>query len=212
MRFPFGALRRKTGCSFPSQPILRPLRLEGSVWCAVAGLILSFNWAAAADFTITSPGFFYSINGVANNPVLTVVRGELYTFAVSTALSHPFRILGSDGVTNNNISSGTISWRVPTNEVDYSYECSIHHFGAQILTVAPPTVSILELKVATDLTLKSTGASNYSVIPEFKTDIAGTNWFALTVQTNRFLSGTNETICGRPPDNNVFIRIKSQRQ
>ena len=36
--------------------------------------------------------------------------------------------------------------------------------------------------------------------------------FALTVQTNRFLGGTNETICGRPPDSNVFIRVKALRR
>jgi hypothetical protein len=169
--------------------------------------------ALAADFNVISPGSFYSINGMSPNPVLTLVRGETYTFAISTASNHPFQIVSPAGTTtNNNISSGTITFRVPTNAANYRYRCSVHGFGAQIVTIPPPAVNILNLTIGNELTLRSTGASNYSVLPEFKTNVASTNWFALTVRTNRFLTGTNETICGRPPDGSVFIRIKAQRR
>jgi hypothetical protein len=33
----------------------------------------------------------------------------------------------------------------------------------------------------------------------------------LAVQTNNFANGTNETICGRPSGDSVFIRIKARQ-
>jgi hypothetical protein len=168
--------------------------------------------AAPADFSVTSPGFYYSINGASPNPVLTVVRGNTYTFAINTALGHPFEIR-SAGVSNNNISSGTITWTVPLTASNYNYICSIHGFGNQIMTVAPappPTVRIVGLSVTTNITLLSTGTNTWSVMPEFTTGLAPTNWYALAVQTNSFFNGTNETICGRPPGDQIFIRIRSQ--
>ena len=165
----------------------------------------------AADFTVNSPGSFYSINGMSPNPTITVVRGELYTFSVATSSTHPFRLLNTTGVTNNNISSGTISWRVPTNAMDYRYECSLHHFSGAILTIPPPTVRIVGLGVGANLVVRSTGTNNWTLTPQFSTNLGTSNWSALTVQSNRFLNGTNETFCGRPPGTNVFIRIKAQR-
>jgi hypothetical protein len=179
---------------------------------AVMGLLfLSLGVSWAADFIVGSPGSFYSINGTSPNPTITVIRGELYTFAVSTSSTHPFRILNSAGVTNNNISNGTISWRVPTNAVDYRYECSIHHFSGAIVTVPPPRINIVGLGVGANLVVRSTGSSNWVVQPQSSTNLLTGNWFALTVQSNRVLNGTNETFCGRPPGTNVFIRIKAQR-
>ena len=145
------------------------------------------------------------------NPTLTVIRGELYTFAVSTAAGHPFRILNSAGVTNNNISNGTISWRVPTNAVNYRYDCSSHLFGGQILTIPPPSIRIVNLGVGANLVIKSTGTNNWTLQPQFSTNLVASSWTALMVQSNRFLNGTNETFCGRPPGTNVFVRIRAQR-
>src|SRR4030095_634680 len=112
--------------------------------------------------------------------------------------------------TNNNIFNGTITWRVPTNAVNYAYECSIHHFGGTINTIPPPTVRIVDFDVGTNLFLRSTG-TNWILIPQFSTNLGSSNWFALTGQSNRLINGTNETYCGRPPDSNVFVRIQAQR-
>ena len=181
-----------------------------------ATLIVSFLFSHAvfaADFTVTSPGFFYTINGNQPNPTLTLVRGRTYTFAINTDSSHPFKIL-SPGVVNNDISQGTITYTVPTIASNYNYICSVHFFGAQIITVAPtpppPTIRILSLAVSNNVVLRSTGTNGWSVNPEYSTNLTTTNWFALTVLSNNFLSGINETICGRPPGNNVFFRIRSQ--
>jgi hypothetical protein len=143
-------------------------------------------------------------------------RGRTYTFAINTGASHPFRIDGAPpgSVNPNNISSGTITFVVPTNAASYSYVCSVHFFGGVINTVAPPAptppnVRITSLSVSNTIVLRSTGTNNWSVIPEYVTNVASTNWTMLTVQTNRFLNGTNETICGKPPGDAVFIRIRS---
>jgi hypothetical protein len=173
--------------------------------------------ASAADFTVTTPGgqFAFQINGV-NSPALTLVRGRTYTFAVSTTPGfHPFRIR-STGVVNNNISSGTMTYTVPLDNANYTYDCTVHgaSMQGQILTVeppAPPVIRILGLTINLDnIILTSLGTNTWSVNPEYTTNATSTNWFSLTVQTNRFLSGTNETICGRPAGENIFIRIRSE--
>jgi len=114
---------------------------------------------------------------------------------------------------NNDFTTGTMTYTVPTTAANYMYYCSIHGLLMQgsIVTVAPPPppLRIVSLSVGTNIVLRSTGTNSLIVMPEFKTNVIGTNWFALTVQTNRYSSGTNETICGRPEGNPVFIRIKA---
>lgn len=187
------------------------LRLTGAL---VLVSVLCSQAVLAADFTVTSPGFFYAINGSQPNPTLTLVRGQTYTFAVNSSSIHPFEIL-SPGVINNNISQGTITYTVPNVASNYTYICSIHFFSGQILTVAPappppPTIRILSLAVSNKVVLRSTGTNGWSVNPEFSTNLTATNWFALSVLSNRVLNGINETFCGRPPGTNVFLRIRSQ--
>lgn len=185
---------------------------------AAAGLFLVSVASAAADFNVTTPGgsFNYTINGVSQNPTITLVRGRLYEFAVVAASNHPFQITEAgvplttaSGVTNNNIFSGTIFFRVPTNAVNYGFRCSFHFFGGQIVTVPPPPVRIVGADVTTNVVLRSTGTNLFTLIPEYSTNLGSTNWFALAVQTNRFLSGTNETICGRPSGSNLFFRVRA---
>ncbi len=183
---------------------------------AIVGLAATLG-SMAADFNVTSPGFFFSFNGMQPNPTITLVRGKTYTFAVSTGSNHPFQILSPGFTTTNNLSSGVISYTVPTNApttVNPGYRCSVHHFSGTILTIDPPTPPVPRIvgySLGTNLVLLSSPATNaFSYIPEFKTNLDAANWFALTVQTNRFVSGTNEAICGLPSGSNVFIRVRVQ--
>lgn len=94
--------------------------------------------ASGPDFAVTAPGFFYVFTGVSGqNPVLTLTRGRTYTFSINTSFLHPFQILNapSGSVTNNNISSGTLTFRVPATAQNYRYHCSLHDFGNVINTV-----------------------------------------------------------------------------
>ena len=157
-------------------------------------------------------------------PTITLIRGLTYTFALSTSGIHPFTIgttvsgpapAGVSG--NNNSSSGTITFKVPTNAVDCVYFCSIHHFNGKIHMIdpplpSPPAVTIVGLKVGANVLLTSTQSTTngFSFIPQANTDLTTTNWFALTVQSNSFANGTNEIICGKPPGNAAFFRILIQ--
>jgi hypothetical protein len=90
-----------------------------------------------ADFTVTSPGFFYNFAGISeSNPELTLVRGRTYRFQINTDFIHPFEILNAPAgsVTNNNISSGLLTFTVPNTAATYMYICSIHGFGNNINT------------------------------------------------------------------------------
>ena len=178
-------------------------------------LFIGVQAVCAADFMVTSPFSSYRINGMEPNPTLTLVRGQTYTFDVNTTpgfSGHPFQIISPAGTTtSNNITLGTITFRVPTNAVNYSYRCSIHTFiTGQILTIPPPTFRVVNLSVGQNLVVKTAG-TNWNLTPQYSTNLGGTNWFALTVQSNRYINGTNETFCGRPPVSNAFIRVRAQR-
>jgi hypothetical protein len=108
----------------------------------VIAILLGTAIAVAADattptnFTVTPVGLsFWNVNG-SNNPPLTLTRGKTYIFNVS-ALGHVFAIktaptIGStnrysDGVTNNGISSGAVTFVVPANApATLFYQCEIH--------------------------------------------------------------------------------------
>jgi plastocyanin len=180
------------------------------------GEIVTVAPPVPADFVVRTPGdqFAFQINGV-DSPTLTLVRGRTYTFDVQTSAGfHPFHI-ESSGVDTNDIDSGTITYTVPTNAANYFYDCIVH-FGqmrGEIVTIDPPqpTFRILSLVVDSNIVLTSTGTNTWTLNPEFNTNLITTSWFALSVQTNRFMNGTNEIICGRPPGNAVFIRLRAQQ-
>lgn len=192
---------------------------------ALACLAVGWHWQVAlgADFSVSTPNnqFSYVINGMNNDPTITLMRGRTYTFAVNSASDHPFAIgttLGGPppvGVTGSGTFSGTVTFKVPADAVDCVYYCTIHFFSGQIHMIdapPPPVVNIVGLSVGSNLTLTTTQATTngFAFIPEANTDLSTTNWFALTVQSNRFSNGTNEIFCGKPPGTNVFLRIRIQ--
>jgi len=177
------------------------------------GEIVTVPPPAPADFMVRTPGdqLAFQINGV-NSPTLTLVRGRTYTFDVHTSTNfHPFHI-ESPGVDTNDIDFGTITYTVPMDATNYFYDCIVHftQMRGQIVTVAPPAFRIVSLSVSSNIVLRSTGTNTWTVNPEFNTNLTTANWFALTVQSNRFMNGTNEIFCGRPPGSNVFIRLRAQ--
>jgi hypothetical protein len=74
----------------------------------------------------------------------------------------------------------------------------------------PPSIHIVDFSLGSNLVVTSTGTNNWNVLPEYKTNLTATNWFGLAIITNRYANGTNETICGVPSGDPVFIRIRSQ--
>ncbi|HSH93571.1 MAG TPA: hypothetical protein VK968_05460, partial [Roseimicrobium sp.] len=177
-----------------------------------SGLILGSLALNAADILVETPGgqFQFLFNGT-NAATLTLVRGQTYTFNVQTSPNHPFQIQ-SPGVVSNYITSGVLSYTVPTNNASYTYSCGIHPWMyGDIFTIDPPQIRILGLTVGSNLVLSSTATNNWTVQPEYSTNLASTNWNTLLVQSNRITDGRLETFCGRPEGNPVFIRIRSSR-
>jgi hypothetical protein len=96
-------------------------------------------------FTVTNSGASaYIING-QSNPTLTLYEGQTYTFNIA-ATGHPFWIktapvtgTGSaynDGVTNNGIANGTITFVVPFDAPSTLYYiCQIHGAMQGVITV-----------------------------------------------------------------------------
>ena len=94
------------------------------------------QWTLGADgsshYTFTGPGLI----GAENDPTLYLTRGQKYKF-INNMGAHPFRIQSTpngsagtaynDGVTNNNVSSGTLTWNVQFDSprVLY-YQCTAH--------------------------------------------------------------------------------------
>lgn len=91
---------------------------------------------AQNTFTVVNSGSVsYQIDGTTN-PTLNLVRGQTYEFQVS-AIGHPFWIKTvqstgtgnayNDGVTNNGIQSGTLTFTVPGDAPStLFYNCEFH--------------------------------------------------------------------------------------
>jgi hypothetical protein len=105
-------------------------------FAVILAVVLFAVPARAADFTV-SPlcCATWIING-QSNPQLSLVRGKTYSFDVN-APDHPFYIKkapvngsGStwdEGVTNNGLETGTLSFTVPADAPStLFYQCGIH--------------------------------------------------------------------------------------
>jgi hypothetical protein len=181
-----------------------------------------------SHFDVTSPGFFYNINGQEPNPEITLTRGSNYTFAINTDLSHPFQIASgpnfgdpayNNGVSNNTISMGTITFTVPLNAPDtLYYVCAFHFFGNVINIVDPvvttgPLVQIVSMNLSeSNVVLHSIATNGWPAIPEYSSNLVSSNWAVVPAYSNALVNGTNITtfnrldpICGP----NVYLRVKN---
>jgi hypothetical protein len=90
----------------------------------------------SSDYTFTGPGLI----GAENDPTLLyLVRGQQYKFT-NTMGAHPFRIQSivngstgtqyNDGITNNDVSNGTLTWDVQFDAPNLLYyQCTAHGYG-----------------------------------------------------------------------------------
>lgn len=95
------------------------------------------EWTLGADGT--SSNYTFSGNGFTgaeNDPTLYLVRGQKYKFTNNMG-SHPFRIQSTvngstgtqynDGIVNNDVSNGTLTWNVQFDAPDtLYYQCTSH--------------------------------------------------------------------------------------
>jgi len=140
-----GGTASVTSLSVSGISTLGTLQISSGIVTATSGIVtyygdasntISGRWILGAvgndDYTFTGIGFTQT----TNDPTLYLKRGEVYQF-VNTMGMHPFRIQSTvngstgtqynDGVTNNDVSNGTLTWIVPYNSPDYLYyQCTAH--------------------------------------------------------------------------------------
>ena len=122
-----------------------------------AGGTPEISWTLGAngttDYTFTGPG----LTGAENDPTIYVMRGQTYKF-VNGMGAHPFRIQSTkngstgtqynDGVTNNDVSSGTLTWDVQFDAPDTLwYQCTAHaNMGGMIKVLEQETQQVANVK------------------------------------------------------------------
>lgn len=123
------------------------------------GAGVTSEWTLGAngisDYTFTGPG----LTGAENDPTLYLVRGQSYRFTNNMG-AHPFRIQSTvngstgsqynDGITNNDVSNGTLIWDVQFDAPDtLYYQCTAHgNMGGPIFIVGEsPNKELTQLTV-----------------------------------------------------------------
>ena len=117
---------------------MRTRAVASSIIGVVAVLGVARTAAAVTNFNVTNSGASAYVIGGANNPTLTLTRGQTYTFSVS-ALGHPFWVVSApgaaevnlnaftNGVTGNGTASGTVTFVVPASApATLFYQCGFH--------------------------------------------------------------------------------------
>lgn len=112
---------------------------------------LDLKWVLGAnginDYTFNGPG----LSGSVNDPSIYLTRGETYRFENNMG-SHPFRIQSTpngstgtpynDGITNNDVTNGTLIWEVQFDSPDkLYYQCTAHpDMGGEIIISSTSTI------------------------------------------------------------------------
>ena len=121
--------------------VLKQRDASNAAWIVLRSLsaddesIASLTWTLTAngttDYIFAGPGFA----GTETDPTIYVVRGQTYKFTNSMG-AHPFQIQSTqgisgtaynDGITNNGVSNGTLTWLVRMDAPStLYYQCTSH--------------------------------------------------------------------------------------
>jgi len=132
-----------------------------STYASTAGIsTYTSEWILGAngstDYTFTGPGF----TTATNDPTLFLIRGQQYRFTNTMGI-HPFRIQSTPngsvgtqyntGITNNDVTNGTLTWNVDFSAPDILYyQCTSHaSMGGKIY--------ILNAGISSDTSINTTG-------------------------------------------------------
>lgn len=203
-------------------------RLVAALVVAAVTIFCLNRSVAQTNYSITPNGLSgYFVNGT-NNATLTLYRGITYIFNVN-ASGHPFFIKTNattgttdqytNGVANNGVQIGTLTFVVPTNTpATLFYHCSVHATMGGTLNMSdippPPNVKVVYISVGQSVvTMQSTGTNTWTAIPQFSSNLVSGTWANVLNYTNAYAAGTNtmtfnrlDPICG----SNVFLRVHNQ--
>ena len=114
----------------------------------------------SSDYKFTGPGF----DGTELDPTIYLVRGRRYKFTNNMG-AHPFEIRTaidgsaySDGITNNAVSNGTLTWDVQMDAPNILYyQCTAH--AAMVGTIyignSGSSIDVTTLRVGTGITAEA---------------------------------------------------------
>ena len=135
---------------------------DGSNLTGVANSSYTLGANGTSDYTFTGPG----LTGAENDPTLYLTRGQIYKF-VNGMGAHPFRIQSdpngstgtqyNDGITNNDVSDGTLTWDVQFDAPDtLYYQCTAHAAMGGIIYIGDQARGLPNVAKATGYTLIKT--------------------------------------------------------
>ena len=151
----------------------------------------------SSDYTFTGPGLI----GAENDITLYLIRGQQYKFT-NTMGQHPFRIQSTvngstgtqynDGIVNNDVSNGTLTWNVQFDAPGLLYyQCTAHAgMGGKIY--------IIDAGIGPDISINTTGtitASSFSGNASSATSVSGSTsngYGTRTVQSGGSPSGGSD--------------------
>jgi len=128
----------------------------------------------SSDYRFTGPGF----DGTENDPTIYLTRGEEYKFTNNMG-AHPFQIRtainGSaynDGITNNGVSNGTLTWDVQMDAPNVLYyQCTAHAGMVGKIYIGNSGSSIdIDGHIETD-TLNVSGLSTFTGAADFNGNV-----------------------------------------
>ena len=107
----------------------------------------------SSDYRFSGPGF----EGTENDPTIYLTRGQQYKFTNKLG-AHPFQIqsiLGgtayNDGVVNNSVSNGTLTWDVQMDAPSVLYYQCTSHSGMN------GKIYVVDAGIGTDVSVNTTG-------------------------------------------------------
>ena len=132
----------------------------------------------SSDYTFSGPGF----TGSANDPTIYLVRGQQYKFT-NTMGAHPFRIQTtvngstgtqySNGITNNDVSNGTLLFNVPMDAPEtLYYQCTSHGSMGGPIRILDETPISSSHAINAD-TASTAVSSSYSVTASYAENSSG---------------------------------------
>ena len=175
--------------------------------------------------TFTGPGF----TGAENDPALYLTRGQQYKFTNNLG-AHPFRIQSTpngstgtqynDGIVNNDVSNGTLTWDVQFDAPNkLYYQCTAHpNMGGPIYIIprTEPAVGVRDVVsgttgsvgAAATTNLDITGFKSYGLL---KVGISSAAWVRLYVDEASRTSDANRSYLVDPtPGSGLIAEVRTE--
>ena len=131
-----------SGLGYINQTVTSSMSVASASIATIATYTSEWDLGAngSSDYTFTGPG----LTGAENDPTIYLTRGQQYKFT-NNMNAHPFRIQSTpngstgtqynNGITNNDVSNGVLSWDVQFDSPDtLYYQCTSHgSMGGKII-------------------------------------------------------------------------------